>query len=136
MVAATRSGGWVMIEDFDTALAPHAALEELTAEQILANRVRSGFVQLLASRGVDLTYGRKLPRLLRAAGLVEVTAVATFPVADPATRNLERANTVQVADGLVAAGHCTTAEIEQYLEVLDQLDIAVQPLVTCVGRKP
>ena len=53
---------------------------------------------LLASRGVDLEYGRQLPRLLREVGLEDVRADAYFPVSHPAARLLEQANTAQVAE--------------------------------------
>ena len=71
MVASLRPGGVLLVEDADPALQPLSCLEETGPEQVLANRLRRGFRTLLAERGVDLAYGRSLPRRLRAAGLVE-----------------------------------------------------------------
>src|SRR3954454_3844535 len=58
--------------------------DEYGPEQRLANKLRFGFRSLLAQRGADLGYGRKLPRLLREAGLIDVKADAFFPIASPA----------------------------------------------------
>ena len=79
MVAALRPGGVLLVEDADPALQPLSCLEETGPEEVLANRLRRGFRSLLAERGVDLAYGRSLPRRLRAAGLVGVAADAFFP---------------------------------------------------------
>ena len=62
----------------------------------------------MAERGVDLAYGRTLPRLLREAGLVDVAADAYFPIGGPAVVALERATTEQIRDRLLAAGLATT----------------------------
>ena len=91
MVRALRPGGWLVVEDADPALQPLSALDPTGPEEDLANRLRSGFRALMAERGVDLAYGRKLPRLLRHAGLVDVAADAYFPVALPACAPLEMA---------------------------------------------
>jgi SAM-dependent methyltransferase len=61
MVASLRPGGRLLIEDFDVALQPLACPAATGPDQELANRIRAGFVALLAQRGVDLEYGRKLP---------------------------------------------------------------------------
>ena len=91
MVAALRPGGMLVLEDADPALQPLSCLEETGPAQVLANRLRRGFRTLLAERGVDLAYGRSLPRRLREAGLTEVAADASFPVSDPACNQLELA---------------------------------------------
>jgi SAM-dependent methyltransferase len=136
MVASLRPGGWLVIEDFDPLLLPDCCLEVTADVHQVANRLRAGFIRLLAGRGVDLHYGRKLPRLLRQAGLVEVRADARLPIVHPGARLLERANLLQCADGLIAAGHATAEEIDAVLAALPTLDIATPPLVTARGRKP
>jgi len=57
-------------------------------QQQLANKLKHGFRALLAQRGVDLAYGRTLPRLLRDAGLSEVQSAAYFPIGGPACTDL------------------------------------------------
>ena len=138
MVSALRPGGWLLVEDFDVALQPLACLDPHSTEEHLANRVRAGFVDLLARRGVDLEYGRKLPRLLRRAGLADVAADAFFPVAVPAAAALEHANVSQVRDGLVGPGHASAEEIDAHLAAVaaGHFGIATPPLVSAWGRRP
>ena len=138
MTGALRPGGWLVVEDFDTALVPESCLEASTVGRQRANRIREGFRHLLAGRGVDLEYGRKLPRLLLAGGLEAVATDAYFAVAQPASRLLETANTGQVADALVDGGWATRTEIDEHLAALDrgELDIATPPLISAWGRRP
>ncbi len=138
MVGSLRPGGQLLIEDFDVALQPLACPAANGPDEELANRIRAGFVALLAQRGVDLEYGRKLPGLLRALGLGDVAADAYFPVALAAGGALDAANVMQVRDGLVARGHATGEEVERHLAALAQgrLDVAVPPLVSAWGRRP
>jgi SAM-dependent methyltransferase len=138
MVAALRPGGWLVLEDFDTALIVNACLNPTTHNEHLANKMRQGFLRLLAARGVDLEYGRKLPGLLRAANLTSVGADAFFPVTQPAARVLEQANTNQVGAHLVAGGHATYDEIASHLSALaaGAIDVGTPPLISAWGRKP
>jgi SAM-dependent methyltransferase len=138
MVAALRPGGWLLLEEADPALQPLVCPDEWGAEQELANKVKRGFRTLLAQRGVDLAYGRTLPRLLRDAGLIEVGSDAYFPMGGPACTELERATVEQVREHLIAAGIATDAELRQHLfnVATDRLDLATSPMVTAWGRKP
>ncbi len=138
MAESLRPGGVLLVEDADPALQPRSCLEETGPEQVLANRLRSGFRTLLAERGVDLAYGRSLPRRLRAAGLVEVAADAAFPVSDPACDALEVATITLVGDQLLAHGIATEAEIERHLASVraGALDLAQPPMISCWGRRP
>ena len=105
---------------------------------MLANRLRNGFRTLLAERGVDLAYGRKLPRLLRAAGLADVAADAYFPITHPACATLETATVTMLRDQLVARGLATTEELERHLAnvAAGRLDLAQPPLISAWGRRP
>jgi trans-aconitate methyltransferase len=138
LVDALRPGGWLLVEEADPALQPLACLDEHGPEQELANRLRRGFRELLAGRGVDLAYGRKLPRLLRTAGLVDVQADAYFPITSPACSVLEAATVRQLRDRLVANGLATAAEIDQHLANVDagRLDPATSPMISAWGHKP
>ncbi len=138
MVSTLRPGGVLLVEDADPALQPLSCLEETGPEQELANRLRRGFRSLLAERGVDLAYGRSLPRRLREAGLVDVAADASFPVSDPACNHLEVATINLVRDQLLDHGVATEAEIEQHLSAVaaGRLDLAQPPMVSCWGRRP
>jgi 2-polyprenyl-3-methyl-5-hydroxy-6-metoxy-1,4-benzoquinol methylase len=136
LVGALKPGGWLVLEDFDTKLLD-ACLQPANEHEHRANKLRQGFLQLLGGRGVDLEYGRKLPDVLRAHGLIDIVSDAYFPIVHPAARTLEHANTLQVAAGLVAGGLATEQEIAEHLAALDsgEVDIAMPPLVSAWGRK-
>jgi SAM-dependent methyltransferase len=138
MVAALRPGGRLLLEDADPALQPLICPDEYGPEQRLANRLRAGFRKLLAARGVDLSYGRRLPRLLREAGLSDVEADASFPLTSPACDVLEAATVNQLRDQLIGAGHATAAEIDRHLAnvAAGRLDLATAPMISAWGRRP
>jgi SAM-dependent methyltransferase len=138
MIAAVKPGGWLLLEEADPALQPLVCPDESGVEQELANRLKRGFRVLLAQRGVDLAYGRKLPRLLQEGGLTEVQSDAYFPMGGPACTELERATVEQVRDRMVAAGIASDAELEQHLSnvMSGRMNLATSPMVSAWGRKP
>ncbi|HEX4340049.1 MAG TPA: methyltransferase domain-containing protein [Polyangiaceae bacterium] len=138
MVRSVRPGGFLVVEDADPALAPEACIETFGAEQELANKIRNGFRFLMAERGVDLAYGRRLPRLLREAGLTDVSAEAHFPIGNTACRILEETTVRQVRDKLMAAGLASKDEIKQHLAnvAAGRLDLVTAPMISVLGRKP
>lgn len=138
MLAALRPGGWLVLEEADPALQPLVCPEETGRAQHLANTLKRGFRQLLAQRGVDLSLGRKLPRLLREAGLVDVSADAYFPIAGPACAELEQASIEQIRERLTTGGIATEAQIDEHLANVasGQLDLVTSPLISTWGRKP
>jgi SAM-dependent methyltransferase len=137
MVAALRPGGVLLVEDADPALQPLSCPDEIGPAQELANRIRRGFRTLLTERGVELAYGRTLPRRLRAAGLIQVGADAAFPVSDPACNDLETATVNLIADQLLEHGIATEAEIALHLANVASgtLDLAQPPMISCWGRR-
>jgi SAM-dependent methyltransferase len=138
MVEVLSPGGWLVIEEADPALQPLACLEESGPAQRRANELRRGFRELMAGRGVDLAFGRTLPRLLREVGLVEVAAEVAFPVGGPACDDLERATVEQIGSQLVDAGLASEEEIAEHLASVasGNLDLTTAPLVTAWGRRP
>ena len=135
MIQTLRPGGWLFLEDADPALQPLICPDEYGPEQKLANKIRFGFRKMLAQRGADLSYGRKLPRLLREAGLTNVNADAFFPITSPACNLLETATVNQVREGLIANGYATNEEIELHLANIatGQLDLATSPMISAWG---
>ena len=138
MVAGLRPGGWLLVEEADPALQPLACPDEIGEEERLANRLKHGFRELMAARGVDLAYGRTLPRRLRQAGLIEVGATAAFPIGGAHCDELERATAEQIRKRLVEAGLATDGEIDRHLANVasGRLDLATSPMVSAFGRKP
>ena len=136
MASALRPGGWLVVEDFDVSVQPRACPDAATPEEDRANRLREGFIELLVQRGVDLTFGRTLRRRLLGLGLADVGAEAYAPLAVPATRRLEIANTLQVRPALEALG--LGDDVAAHLDALaaGRIDVATPPLVTAWGRQP
>jgi SAM-dependent methyltransferase len=138
MIAALRPGGRLLVEDADPSLQPLSCPYEWGPRERLANRIRAGFRTMMAERGADLAYGRRLPGLLREAGLLEVAAEVYFPIASPACDLLETATVGHIRDGLVAAGHATEEDIERHLANIEAggMDLATAPMVSAWGRLP
>ncbi len=138
LVSRLKPGGWLVIEDADPALQPRSCIDEYGPAQVLANRLRSGFRSLLASRGALLDYGRTLPRVLREAGLVDVRADAYFPVASPACARLEIATITHIRGQLVAADIADDATIDEHLAnvAAGLVDATTAPLISAWGRRP
>ncbi len=135
MAGALRTGGWLVVEDFDVSAQPLACPDAADDDEERANRIRAGFIELLGARSVDFSLGRTLRHRLRSLGLADVRAEAYAPLALPATRALERANVAQVREGLVALG--LGDDIEPHLAALGTgaIDIATPPLVTAWGAR-
>ncbi len=138
MAGVLRPGGWMVIEDADPALQPLTCIDEYGPEEVLANRLRAAFRQLLADRGADLRFGRTLPRALRQVGLVDVGAQGRFPVGGPECTLLERATVEQTRTQMVGAGLATDDEIDRHLAAVDSgaMDFATSPMISAWGRKP
>ncbi|MFJ5060949.1 methyltransferase domain-containing protein [Streptomyces nigra] len=137
MIDSLRPGGRLLIEDADPTMQPLLCPEDHGPEQQLANRLRNGFRTLLAERGADLSYGRRLPRLLREAGLLRVEADAYFPLASPACAALESATVRQIRDRLVTEGIATDEDIDRHLAnvAAGGMDLATAPMISAWGRK-
>ena len=137
MIKALRPGGRLLVEDVDPALQPLLCPDEHGPEQQQANRLRDGVRALLADHGTDLSFGRRLPRLLREAGLCRVAADAYFPVASPACADLESATIRELRDQLVTAGVATDQDIDRHLANVTTgcLDLAATPMISAWGRK-
>ena len=138
MISAVRPGGWLFLEEADPGLQPLVCPDEFGDEQRLANRLKLAFRSLMSERGVDLSFGRTLPRLLRSAGMIDVRSDAYFPIGGPVCNELERATIEQIRDRLISRGFATVDEIEQHLTNVasGHLDLATSPMVSAWARKP
>jgi SAM-dependent methyltransferase len=138
MISALRPGGWLLVEEADPMMQPLVCPDESGPAQRLANKLKREFRTLMTQRGVDLSYGRTLPRLLRGEGLVDVEADAFFPMTDAACTLLEQATVAQIRDRLVAAGLATNEEVDRHLDnvAAGLLDLATSPMISAWGRKP
>jgi SAM-dependent methyltransferase len=136
LVQALKPGGWLLIEDGDADLSM-PFLDPQTEDEHLANKVRHGLLSLLGGHGVDIAFARKLPRLLREAGLVDIEGDANLPLND-AVRLLERANVLQVQDLLLAQNLVTKEELDRYLARLEDPSFLLAGifLLAAWGRAP
>ncbi|MFI7411586.1 methyltransferase domain-containing protein [Streptomyces sp. NPDC049627] len=137
MIKALRPGGRLLVEDADPALQPLLCPDEHGPGRQLANRLRDAVRTLLADHGADLSFGRRLPRLLREAGLCRVAADAYFPFASPACADLESATIRELRDQLVTAGLATDQGIDRHLANVTAggMDLAATPMISAWGRK-
>ena len=136
LVAALKPGGWLLVEDADAVLSP-PCLDPTDDDEHLANKVRNALLRLLDGHQADMTFARKLPRLLREAGLVDIEGDANLPLSD-AVRLLERANVLQMQAMLVEEGDVTKEELERYLARLEDPSFLLAGifLMAVWGRTP
>lgn len=138
LVAALRPSGWLIIEDADPALQPLACLDPQTPGEHRANRIRNAFRTLMTDRGVDLSFGRTLPRRLRTAGLEAVHATCSFPIGGQDCDLLEAATVRMLSRKMVAEGAVSQDEIDQHLAAIaaGELDLNPAPMISAMGRRP
>ena len=116
MVAALRPGGWLVVEDFDVDFQPCADARRVDAAAVPGQPHPSRVHHAARASGASTwSSARKLPRLFRDHGLVDVAADAYFPLALPAAAAVEGANVEQVRDGLVGLKVASDDEIDAYL---------------------
>ena len=138
MMSVLKPGGWLVLEDADPALQPLSCIDAYGPEQELANRIRQGFRALLSSRGTDISFGRRLPRMFRNAGMIGLSAEAYFPVAMPECIPLEIATIGMIRSELLNNRIATEQEIEQHLENVRAgiLDLSQPPMISVRGQRP
>lgn len=136
MVQATRPGGWVLVEDFDwsTAVAVDPPSE-------LHDKVVSALQTFFSMHGYDPQLGRRLPRLLQAAGLADVGAdTVSIQVQADRERGVPQWELLvaQLAPGIVAAGLLDQADVEAFHALWHDGDtVSFAPLMVSVwGRRP
>lgn len=137
MVRALRPGGVLLIEEPDHLLVTQSGAGR-GDDARRANRIREDLHDLLVARGADLTYGRKLPLLLRDRGLCDIGADGFIAVAGPVARATETAQVHVLADALAARGELDTDDIEEHLAAVTsaRVDVTASPLISVWGRKP
>jgi len=137
LVQALRPGGWLLIEDGDAVMTGQSCLDPRTEDEHLANRIRSGLMDLMAERGVDFGFARSLFRILDGEGLVDIAGDGYVAFSDT-VRILERANIVQLRDAFVDAGLATDPEIDRFLAWLEEPrpSLAAPFVLSAWGRRP
>ena len=140
LVAALKPGGWLVVEDFDAALIDRTYPTQDGASATLMRKMLAAQAQLMAGRGFELGWGRKLYRRLHEAGLVDVGmegALAVWAGRSPGAR-LDRANFEQVRAEAVSAGLIGDDEVAAVLALLDDPTFIYSSsvMLTAWGRRP
>jgi len=137
MVAALKPGGWLVIEDFDTAsVLPEVAVNPKEARVETADALRSYMIR----GGVDGRFGRSLYGRFKALGLVDVSAEGRVMMWDGANggADLMRINFEQIGEKVVAAGLLSAEQLKADLKRLDEPGfVTPSPVMwAAIGRKP
>ncbi len=137
LVAALAPGGWIVVEDFDTAEVRTTDRDGPNHEFV--SRMLRQFNTLLARGGAANSFAANAFRHLRDRGLVDVRANGhvTIETGGSDYSQVIAANTRQVWDAFVAQG-VRPDELDRYLELLDDPDtiIGSPVLITVCGRRP
>jgi len=136
MAAALRPGGRLLVEDFDWSTADLVDPPSETHARVVA-----ACKALFARHAYDPEYGRRLPRRLEAAGLVDVgTRAEAVQVRGDADRGVPQWDLLvdQLAPGLLALGLVEAEDLERFHALMCDGDtVCFAPLmVSAFGRKP
>ena len=136
MVAALKSGGWLVIEDVDYVSGVPIGQVGSTEHQ----RTQAMRLQEFARRGVDSYFGRHLPERLRARGLVSVGnegRVWVMEAGSPGARWF-KLSLAHLRSQLVGPDLLSDAEVDQMLRLFDEPGFsAFSPIIVGAwGQKP
>jgi ubiquinone/menaquinone biosynthesis C-methylase UbiE len=118
LVRSLKPGGWLQIEEFDTAYEPLLlAPDERGA--LVYQKFLTAKTKLMRSRGGDPEWGRQVAAAMRAAGLVEIDPQPYIQSrhAQSAALQLQLNHTYQLRDGLISMG-MTDAELAEVRAVM------------------
>ena len=117
MVRALRPGGWLVVEEFD--VAPPAG-----SDVGVAPKTSLALRAVLEKAGVDLTFGRRLPALFRAAGLENIGAEGRTCLwtGRSAGARLMYANYVGMRDAILSTRLVDPVEFTRDLERLGDVE--------------
>ena len=133
----TAPGGRLLIEDADPALQPLLCPDEHGPEQQLANRLRHGFRKLLAGRGADLSYGRKLPGCCVRPDCAEWRPTPTSPSPHPPAPpwSPRRSARSATSSSPRASPPTRRSTVTWRTSPPGSMDLATAPMISAWGRK-
>jgi ubiquinone/menaquinone biosynthesis C-methylase UbiE len=136
MVDALKPGGWLVIEDFDTAsVQPDTRINKHETPLPTSEAVRK-----YLTRNQDGYFGRRLYGRFRELGLTQVDAEGRSMMFTKFNggSDLMRVNFEQVGASLIAAGLITRQQIDADLVTIQRDDFAIPSptMWSVVGRKP
>lgn len=121
MIRSLKPGGWIVLEEFDDLSILPDTLINPGEEEL---EVRGAFQHVLATRGVELRYGRLLPQRLRALGLVNVGAEANVSIwkGHSAGTKLLKLSCYELRDPIIASGLISQADFDAEMKRVDEQD--------------
>jgi SAM-dependent methyltransferase len=132
MTRALKPGGWLVVEEFDVAVAGD--------DGRTMPRTSVAFRAVLERAGVDLSFGRRLPALFRAAGLAQTGAEGrtTLWTGRSAGARLMLANYVGLRDAILSTRLVDAVEFKRDLERLDDPEFSTPSptMWSAWGRRP
>jgi ubiquinone/menaquinone biosynthesis C-methylase UbiE len=136
MVEALKPGGWLVIEDFDTAsMTPDTRINRFETPLPTADAVRK-----YLTRNQDGYFGRRLHGRFRELGLTQVEAEGRSVMFSRSNggADLMRVNFDQIGADVIAAGLITRQQIEADLATIESDGFAIpSPTMWSVtGRRP
>ena len=136
IVSALKPGGWLLAEEFDSlSLQP----DPVIASTEIPIKTLSAMEQLMARRGVDSLYGRRLAARVRSLGLASVTAEGRLFMWEGQSKgaDLTRANFEQIRNELIDLGLITKSEFDRDVDLLAQYELLFpSPIMWAVrGRR-
>jgi SAM-dependent methyltransferase len=141
VVAVTRPGGWVVIEDLDFGGPTAAALARYVhpAEQAeLFQRIYQAVETVFAAAAADASFGTRLVGGLKAAGLENVGGAVHTSLVAGGIENWARGSVEHLKGRLAGTGLVSADEVERFLTVAANASTHYAPpfMVTAWGRHP
>ena len=135
MIDATKPGGWIVLEEYDSFLPDETVVTTDHRAAQLYTRARQAQHELMKARGADMTWGRRLHQCFSSKGLTHVGGFAI-----PDTRRgggsgcrLFKANFNQIRKQAVELGLITDQDMAEVLRYLDDPSFTVlSPLMFTV----
>lgn len=148
MIASTKPGGWVMLEDYDVGMIFDSLGHDYHPTKGTSPKMSTGIMEkmmrarheMLESRGAELNYGRKLYQILRSNRLEEVGMEGFHTIFRGGSNGseMEKANSRQSKEEILATNVLTETEFEEALKLMDDPEWAKYGpmMISAWGRKP
>ena len=136
---ALKPGGWLVLDEFDCTWLPVLATPDPGSARLFT-RVVGALHRVLAEAGADPGWGAHAYQAMVDTGFVdlEVSGYSAAWRGGSVGAHLHGANVRQTADRLVATGEVSARALEEFLELIEDPDLAVSSylMLTTSGRRP
>jgi len=135
MAEALKPGGWLVVEEFDSlSLQPDPTISptERPLKALAAMRA------VMANRGVDTFFGRRLPARVRSLGLLDLVAEGRVFMYQGRSAGIDlfRASAQQLRGEMIGSGLISEAEFARDMDLLDSPDLLIpSPIMWAVKAR-